>query len=220
MKRILLVSWLVFFNFGISKGLSDFNILMRAGYVSAGVTGNDANFALNSYKLGLGVELGITKFFSIQPEISYVPKGFKYSTEVSIVSLNAGIVYGTIQIPFWLKYRINGFFVGLAPYLGFALLQEARIEMDGQIVTPQETYLKDFDFGAGLMIGYEFNVSKKIKLFLDIQYLQGLLDLLNRDAIISDEMLSDLVQTYNIDINVIQIFNFEVYVGIGIKFII
>ena len=155
------------------------------------VDANMSNFILSDMdeaksKLGFGVSVGgytkieFRKCFGIQPEILL---HYKTST-VEVAGDETDYQYFGVEIPLYAvgqKDLWNGKgFVGIGPYIGFGI--DARYKADGmddvelyKEYNNQKSEMQRFDFGAGVMLGYEF----KNRLQVLATYKIGFVDALN-----------------------------------------
>lgn len=117
---------------------------------------------LVGFHLGFLVNLGITDYFMIEPQLLYSTKGAKGKSD----DLNLGYV----EIPIWLRYQLsNGLNFNAGPYAG--ILTSAK---DG------DTKIKDnynaVDYGLAAGIGYQTHGG----IGLNASYFSGLADIGDR----------------------------------------
>ena len=182
--------------------IRDFNLSIKGGYVSASVNGSDATVQsgvtlspLDSFKVGIGFEIGFLKFIALQPEFTFLQKGYNLR---GIANQTLTINY--IEVPVWLKFRLGGFYVGPGVYFALNIGATASVNNTadvGNIISAID--VSTFDFGTGAIIGYQFKLGKKISLFIEISSLIGF---------IANGSLAGQTEA--------QIFNNETYIGTGI----
>lgn len=160
MKKIILtaaaVFALTFANAQDKKGGSDGEMKfgVKGGFVSANY-GSDANDgdARSGFYLGGLVDFAISEKFHIQPELLYTMEG----NGEDEFDLNF------VRIPVMGKFYVaDAFSIQAGPQFGF-------VAGGGEA----KDFLKSFDFGLGLGVGYELETG----LFFDARYNLGLSDL-------------------------------------------
>ena len=170
------------------------NYAMNAQNILGGikVEANMSNFLLSDMdgiesKLGFGVSVGgytkirFTECFGIQPEILL---HYKTSTIEATKSNNeTDYQYFGVEIPIYAIGQTaigtgNGF-IGIGPYIGFGI--DARYKSDGvddlelyKEYDKQKSTMQRFDFGAGIMLGYEFNNRLQIQASYKIGFINTL----------------------------------------------
>lgn len=109
----------------------DFSLLVKGGYAGSTFVGGDAISSLatlNSFKVGLGFEIGVSDLIAIQPELTYVENGASTSSGDNRLD----IVYSYLKIPVWLKFPFGGFYIGPGLYLGLNIGSELRAIVGGR----------------------------------------------------------------------------------------
>ena len=150
---------------------------MSAQDVTGGlkVEANMANFILNDMdnmksKLGVGITVGgfgMIEFndnFAFRPEVLLHYKNSVMENKTSGAEFD--YQYFGVEIPLYAVAQIdmsgNKGFIGLGPYVGFGI--DARYKADGmndvklfdEIGNTGKSTMQRWDFGAGVMLGYEF----------------------------------------------------------------
>jgi len=156
---------------------------------------NMSNFILDNWddtesKLGFGIsvggytKIGFTECFGIQPEILLHYKTSTLESKVIKSDSKTDYQYFGVEIPIYAvgqKVIGNGNgFIGIGPYIGVGI--DARYKADGiddvelyKEYNKQKSTLQRFDFGAGIMLGYEFNNRLQIR----ASYKIGFINVLN-----------------------------------------
>jgi hypothetical protein len=134
------------------------------------------------------VSLGITKFFSIQPELHFIQKGFKMNLEIFGEKVKTNTNWNYIELPVLAKYAfgsesVQGFVLG-GPVLGVGLNGKTKAEANEQKEEEDakfgsgEDELNRIDFGLAIGGGIGIPAGAGL-IFLDARYLQGLANLSN-----------------------------------------
>ena len=132
-------------------------------------------------KSGFGASLGgfmkieLSESFAIQPELLFKSRHSKL--EYKSVDVKTGYSYFGAEIPVYAlgQFQLGDgkFYGGVGPYIGYgfsAKYKEGDIKED----VYKEGDMKRFDFGAGVLIGYEFSN----KMQINAGYQMGLANLL------------------------------------------
>lgn len=173
--------------------------------ISGGVKAdaNMSNFLLSdldSYKstMKIGASLGgfmkveFSENFAIQPELLFHYK----ASEMEMGNSKTDFEYWGAEIPVYaigqMRMGAGKGFVGVGPYVGFgfdAKYKEGDIDLYEKSKTTDKAYLNRWDFGAGIMLGYEFDSGWTI----NASYKMGFLDMLDEmkdDATMRNQTLS------------------------------
>lgn len=123
---------------------------------------------------GLFVDLSLTSWLSIGPEVLYVQKGSK----ISIFGIEASYKFDYVDVPLLLKIRIGGQTVGLTLFGGVAygFLVSAKTEVLGA-TNDVNGQLKKNDLSGHFGGSLGFMMGKKAELFLSARYIMGLQDI-------------------------------------------
>lgn len=149
-SALLAQSW----DFGLKGGLN------FATIVGDDTSGTDTR---TSFYLGGFAEVKLSDKFAFQPELLYSSQGVKGSEDGFDMTLKLDY----LTIPLMAKYYVaDKFSLDFGPQLGFLLKADA--ETMGVSVDFKD-YVKSFDFGLNLGLGYEFN-----KFFINGRYNIGL----------------------------------------------
>ena len=160
--------------FGVKGGLSLSNLTVKPEETAfpfdnkTGVVG------------GISLNLGLSRMFSVQPEILYVQKGSKASETVEGVELTGKYEIDYVEVPLLLNFSFakpgSSFVpsVYAGPYAGFNARAKIKITGDGESYSQDfKDEIKDTEFGLTFGIG----LGKKIghgKIVLDVRYDLGL----------------------------------------------
>jgi hypothetical protein len=145
---------------------------------------------------GVMINLPIASGFSIQPEIRYIQKGYRFELEeFSSFTGESRTTYHYLEVPLLAKYAIGNeslkFYINLGPTIGYAVSGQEKGSVNG------DSFDIDIDFdeyelkraelsllaGAGLSIG----VGERTSILLDIRYLYGLTNLIDDDSGVESE---------------------------------
>lgn len=130
---------------------------------------------------GITYELVFSERFSIQPELHYIQKGFKYEFDGFIGSTSISFSLNYLELALLNKYTIadigndGGLYLGFIPYVGFGLNGKSKFEFLGESETEDVEFddeLKRIDLGLGFGMGASFG-----NFYLDFRYNHGLVDI-------------------------------------------
>lgn len=135
------------------------------------------------------VNIGISENFSIQPELSFIQKGYKFETEIFGTKSEDKLLLNYLEVPIHAKYgfggeKIKAFVMG-GPSLGFALGGKVESCFDGTCDSEDLEFSDDdgfnrFELGLSLGAGIGLNAGPG-QVFLDVRYLLGLSNLADDD---------------------------------------
>lgn len=200
-KRIFVLIALI----GTTLSLSAQGIAVKAGVNIASmaedkfVDENDLeNSSVVGFQAGVAFDLGLSDMFTIQPEILFIQKGGKLSSEVNENNrFETRLYYNYLEVPVLAKLKFNsdpdgeglGAYLIGGPFVGFALngRSEGELVIAGVTTTFDDNidfdneddvnYQKRLDYGVSFGGGLQFG-----NLFLDARYNLGLNNLLDDDA--------------------------------------
>ena len=133
---------------------------------------------------GVFVDVPISKHFSFQPAVNFVPKGTKDEQTIEGFTEKIELGVNCIEVPLNFLYNSGGdkgnFFIGAGPSLTFSLsgivtLDNSynSISEDLKFGNGEDANMKGFDFGANFITGYSF----KNGLLVSVNYNAGLTNL-------------------------------------------
>lgn len=183
MKKIILT-------LAILAGLSTFSANAQDKKISFGVKAeaNLSNHLLSDMdnmksKLGFGASVGgfakfdLHKNFAIQPEVLFHYKTSKL--EEKNTKFEQDFEYWGVEIPVYAMGQMNLWngrgYVGLGPYVGMGFSAELE-DVDMYKKHNDKREMTRWDFGAGVMVGYEF----KFGLQINAGYKMGFINNLDR----------------------------------------
>lgn len=156
--------------FGIRAGVNFQNINGK------NLTGDKLeNDLIVGYHIGVNAEIPMAPDFYLQPGLLFSTKGAK-STEGSV---DANINIGYIELPINLLYKPvlgNGHLLaGFGPYLAYGISGKVKFtdrdvdlkfknKLNASDLDDGVVYLRPFDAGANLLVGYEFSVKFSVQL--------------------------------------------------------
>lgn len=130
---------------------------------------------------GVGFHIGGLANLHLSDQISLQPSVL-FNSKSTVVSSEAKLQIYAVDIPINFLYNTRGFFFGLGPNLSYGLSAKTIGNIDGDINDDLykkypgedegvgESFLKRFEIGANLTMGYRFSN----KLLLSGNYAQGL----------------------------------------------
>lgn len=145
-------------SFGAKAGLN----LANVSFKGDGTESADPKI-IPTFQVGGILEIGITEALAVQTGVSLQGKGFKLEDEILGVSFTATTSEMYIQVPAHILYRGSGFFVGVGPYVGYAVSGKTKVEAGGNsdseklsIGNTVDDDLAPIDFGVGIQAGVSF----------------------------------------------------------------
>lgn len=170
--------------FGLRAGLNIANAQVSSDQNDIDMDG------VTNLQLGLFLDLPLISILSVQPELNYVGRGYKYGNSVTAggVTIAAGEKYTVAYLDLGALVKLNfgqespiGFYVGAGPFLNYAVSGQVD---DGSTEV-------DIDFGADRLKRSDFSVAgaagvtfgSDFKFFAEARYLVGLTDTDDRDEL-------------------------------------
>ncbi len=191
MHQLKISLTLVLAAFAISLSAQGFGI--RAGVNFQNINGKDDlgdkldNSLITGYHAGVNFELPIAPAFYLQPGAIFSTKGSKDEIVILEESFDSKIVLGYLEVPLNLLFKPEigdgKIILGFGPYYAYALNGKLKgdgddfdIEFKKEISDDDDDtifYLRRHDFGANLLVGYEFPMG----FFLQLNAQLGLFDI-------------------------------------------
>ena len=188
MRKLLVLCFLIGFSLPLFSQLA---IGPRVGYHFSNVSIDPDQDTENRNSLLFGgvIEIGLGEVLAIQPEVTYMGRGFGrellgdngdlFSSETTINYLDLGGI---------IKLRTSaenfGVYLGAGPYFSYALDGELAITVLGETTTTEIDFENDFnrtDINVALAAGINIPISDNSKIFLDGRSILGLVDVEARD---------------------------------------
>lgn len=145
-------------SFGVKAGLN----LANENFSGEG-TGELKPKILPTFQVGGILDIGITEALAVETGISLQGKGYKLEDEILGVSFKSTASALYLQVPAHIMYKGSGFFVGLGPYVGYAISGKVKAEAGGNsesedisIGNTVDDDLSPIDFGVGIQAGVSF----------------------------------------------------------------
>lgn len=147
--------------FGINAGLVSANTFIKADSEKVGGMGSR-----NEFTGGVAVTVPISKYFSFQPGVNFLQKGFKNDESATTLTLNY------IEVPLNILFnthnnitdkKTDDFFFGIGPSFAFGTSGQFKLKTDSgtfkeniKFGSSKNDNLKPFDCGANVVIGCQF----------------------------------------------------------------
>ncbi|WP_082391138.1 porin family protein [Jiulongibacter sediminis] len=137
------------------------------------------------------VEIPVSSHFSVQPELSYIQKGFAVREGIIVggeflgvdIPVNGKVNFRShyVEMPVLAKFHIGDkeaahYYLALGPSVGYLADADMRIKvLDIFPVTANinENFYKPFEFSGVAALGFELPVAKKIVAFTEARYTHG-----------------------------------------------
>lgn len=194
-KKTAVITWsiviLIISNYSSFSQTSKFGLSFNS--LTTNFNYGKSNQSLQSFKrnfkglqIGAFYQIGITKKFSVVPELYFAMKG-GILNENNPETLNKSTLRTwSLESPVLARYHYKNFYVNAGPYVSYLFAGRIKTEASGNIPgttshikfgnSPNE--FKHFDVGAQIGAGYNFNLKKSV-LALDVRYGYGLLNISN-----------------------------------------
>lgn len=148
---------------------------------------SDINDKMVGFDAAIPMEIKVSKYFAIQPEIHFMEKGFslKYYGVGNVDKLFRRRIYAEVPINFKLVVPIKGksfvnAYIGISA--GYALTNKQVTKFsDGKKKSetfPYDNNVNDdniayrrYDLSLPLGLGYEYKVSSKVSIYADLRYI-------------------------------------------------
>jgi Outer membrane protein beta-barrel domain len=151
----------------------------------SGNTGSAKATNLAGYMGGLVFNFGVSKSFSIQPEVLYAQQGAQITDGDNFIKGKTNVV----NVPLLFKLAVGSpqikFFINAGPYIGYALNSTVDIKLNGTLTTQKLDFNNEYDisgqkdnridFGAIGGAGLQFNLGGPL-LTLEGRYQFGMAD--------------------------------------------
>lgn len=185
---------------------------------------------------GVFVEIPVTKFFSISPEVMMASKGYKTSYEYGKneagvpynVTYQVNAKYASLRIPFIFRFPTSGIvspFLFVAPDVSYLLGGKISVNQPGLPIPKEEieigtANMKNLDagayFGLGLRIKIRFSDYFTLFTRIDLGYNMGFMNTFS-DAELSESASPTNINAYNINKNDKRLNRgFELNIHIGV----
>lgn len=141
------------------------------------------------FQAGLSYQAGITRGFSIVPELNFSIKGGVLKQNNPLTINRSTLRFHTFEIPVLARLHLKNLYLNAGPYTSYAV--SGRMKINGTEAIPATSAKVSFgrsgDFrrwDAGLLAGagYNFNMKKSV-LTLDVRYGYGLINISKNNAL-------------------------------------
>ena len=164
--------------FALGVGFSQVGFGAKAGVnfsnVSVDGDGIDTK-GKTDLNLGLFFELPIASFFIIQPELTYIGRGYK----ATILTVESTYNVAYVDVGALAKLRFGdelGFYLGAGPFFSYGLSGQIKNDQGKVDLDFDADGYKRSDFTLATALGVEFGSRDALRLFVDLRYLLGLSD--------------------------------------------
>ena len=128
--------------------------------------------------IGVNVEILIAPNFYFQPGLLFSNKGSKITQTVNTATVTSTSYITYIEMPLNLMFKpqfgSGHLLIGLGPYIAYGIIGQVRnkpgtsekIQFKSTVTNadPDDNYLKPFDAGASMLIGYQFKTRFSVQL--------------------------------------------------------
>lgn len=131
---------------------------------------------------GVSMQLGITSYFSLVPELYYFNKGVKLAQNNPLTITETKIRLNTLELPILSRFHYKQVYFNLGPSFAYNLSGKIKTEGDDNIA--KETIkisfknttngFKRWDLGLQFGLGYEIKLKNKSRISLDARYHYGI----------------------------------------------
>ncbi len=182
-----------FTQYGVKAGLNLSNMTVDGS--------NDRNLR-TGFHAGVFSRMGISEFFSLQPELLYTTKGFTNNYDVAVAEGEVDFNLNYIEIPINVVYHLaEDFSFQLGPYVSYLLA--ANVETNNELLNLfdidtdsdiDRDNFKSFDFGV--TAGLEFQLNP---ILLGFKYNLGLMNVAEDTLpgeLLGDKSKNTVIQIY------------------------
>lgn len=161
----------------------------KVGYIYSNVNVDVSEFDVDTegksdLSLGLFFELPLAQNFIIQPEFTYLGRGFKIAGNSLVSDGTYNVAY--VDVGAMAKLRFGdgiGFYIGAGPYWSYAVSGQIKNDQNEIDIDFDADGYKRTDFTLGTALGLEFGSRDALRFFVDGRYLIGLNDLDDNDPV-------------------------------------
>ena len=162
-------------------------------YTPTTMSFGDNNDAIKDFKkgywglqAGASLQLGITDYFSVVPEMYFVMKGAKLSQNNPLTNQETQIRFNTLDVPLLARLHLCDIYLNAGPVVSYNL--GGRVKTEGTETLEASKTKMNFGDGAesysrwdaGLQFGLGYEIQlKKSRLLLDFRYHYGMVDMGN-----------------------------------------
>ena len=167
--------------------------------VSTNFNYGSSNSVLKNYRksvfgaqAGLSFQAGVTKNFSLVPELYFMMKGGKLSANNPVTNSETTIRLYTVELPLLARVHFGKAYLNAGPSIAYDFGGNNKLENSSKAISFQNTGegFKRFDAGIQVGAGYELPFKQK-RIALDIRYYYGVTnisydrEIYNRSLIVS-----------------------------------
>lgn len=204
-KTIMILSFFLALSSGLMAQTNQFRISVNT--LTTNFNYGKSNSSLQSYKknftglqAGFSYQAGISKRFSVVPELYFAIKGGTLKSNNPITESRSTLKLYSLEMPVMARLHIRKFYANAGPYASYHI--GGHLKTEGTTVTPSASTKLYFgknagdftrwDMGLQAGAGYNFNVKSSI-LTLDLRYGYGLVNV-SRDVARYSRMLNISLQ--------------------------
>jgi len=141
-----------------------------------------SNSALADYRksvlspqLGVSMQVGITRNFSIAPELYFIIKGARLGSNNPLTNSKTTLRFYTLELPLLARFHYNKFYVNAGPSIAYSLYGTNKMEDKTSDLSfgSSGNSFKRWEAGLQFGGGYNFRIKKR-QVALDLRYNYGL----------------------------------------------
>lgn len=158
----------------------DHYFVTRLGLSSMYITESQGSLSANynsrlGFNSALGVELNLSKHISLQPELNFTNKGFKFSTSSQTIDMKLNY----LELPMLFKAKmpvedILELYGEVGPSIAIGIGGEGVINGQSYGDVFGSNGFKSFDFGLNYGAGFNFKLGTVYKLGAEIRFYKGI----------------------------------------------
>lgn len=186
-KRALVCALCLLFAAGIGFSQAGFGAKVGYNYSNVTVDADDLDIdteGKSDLSIGLFFELPVSQAFIIQPELTYMGRGYKIAGNSLVSDGTYNVAY--VDVGALAKLRFGdgiGFYLGAGPYLSYAIAGQIKNDQNEVDIDFDVDNYKRSDFTLATAIGLELGSRDALRFFIDGRYLIGMNDLDDGDPV-------------------------------------
>jgi hypothetical protein len=187
MMKALACALCLLFAAGIGYSQAGFGAKVGYNYSNVTVDASDLDIdteGKSDLSIGLFFELPVTQAFIIQPELTYMGRGYKIAGNSLVADGTYNVAYVDVGALAKLRFGDDvGFYLGAGPFFSYAVAGQIKNDQNEVDIDFDVDNYNRSDFTLATAIGVELGNRDALRFFIDGRYLIGLSDLDDGDPV-------------------------------------